>query len=459
MHSTESTGSVETRAPTELSLADALGLAVNLHRSGHLDGAEELYRRILALDPRQPDALNFLGIVTMHRGRIDTAIELIRKSIEVDPGIPDRYNNLGNVLLAAERIDEAVSAYEKAIELAPAHADAYNNLGIIYKAQRRFESAAHAYERAIDIEPGHVEAYTNYGNLLVAQGHARKAILAYSKALTLRPYDEDAKRMIAIAYTSLGDLASATKIYREWLEREPDHAGVKHLLAACSGEDVPERASDAYVETTFDSFSKTFDAKLARLEYRAPELVAEALRQAVTSAEKRLVVLDAGCGTGLCGPLVAPYASRLHGVDLSSGMLERARARGVYDELEKAELTRYLQGLSAAYDLIVSADTLVYFGAIGDLLHAAARALRPEGLLIFTVEKADESGAPAGFRLNPHGRYSHSRTYVEQTLRSAGFAEVSMEDGVLRQEHAEPVAGLVVTARRGGLDNRTERIR
>ena len=448
MHSTESTASTETQGPAELSLSEALALAVNLHRSGHIDAAEELYRRILDLDPRQPDALNFLGIVTMHRGGIDAAIELIRKSIELDPGTPDRYNNLGNVLLAADRVDEAVSAYEKAIELAPAHADAYNNLGIIYRGQRRFEKAARAYERAIDIDPKHVEAYTNYGNLLAAQGDMPRAIRAYSKALTLRPYDEAAKKWLALAYASLGDLAAATKIYREWLEREPDHAGAKHLLAACSGENVPERASDAYIETTFDSFSKTFDAKLARLEYRAPELVAAALRRAAPNAEKGLVALDAGCGTGLCAPLIAPYVSRLHGVDLSSGMLEKARARGVYDELDKAELTRYLQGSSGAYDLVVSADTLVYFGALGDVLHAAARALRPKGLLIFTVEKADDT--PAGFRLNHHGRYSHTRSYVERTLRSAGFAEVNMEDGVLRQEHGEPVQGLVVVARMAG---------
>ena len=53
-------------------------------------------------------------------------------------------------------------------------------------------------------------------------------------------------------------------------------------------------------------------------------------------------MLDAGCGTGLCGPLIAPYARRLVGVDLSERMLAQARARDVYDELVKGELTAYL---------------------------------------------------------------------------------------------------------------------
>ena len=107
---------------------------------------------------------------------------------------------------------------------------------------------------------------------------------------------------------------------------------------------MPARASDAYIEKTFDSFAASFDAKLAKLlDYRAPALVAEMLAHAGVDAARSLDVLDAGCGTGLCGPLVAPYARRLVGVDLSEAMLDRARARNVYDELVTGELTAYLR--------------------------------------------------------------------------------------------------------------------
>ena len=87
----------------------------------------------------------------------------------------------------------------------------------------------------------------------------------------------------------------------------------------------------------------SFDSKLAKLSYRAPALVAAMLEDSGVEASKSLDVLDAGCGTGLCGPLMAPYARRLVGVDLSAGMLAQAKEKNVYDELFKVELTAYLR--------------------------------------------------------------------------------------------------------------------
>jgi predicted TPR repeat methyltransferase len=131
-------------------------------------------------------------------------------------------------------------------------------------------------------------------------------------------------------------------------------------------------------------------------------------------------------------------------------MLARARAREVYATLDKAELTQYLHDNPDAFDLIVSADTLVYFGVLDAALTGAHRALRDGGLVIFTVEEATPEHAPEGHRLNPHGRYSHTQDYVERTLAAAGFARWTIGHDVLRQERGEPVPGLIVTAYKGG---------
>jgi predicted TPR repeat methyltransferase len=163
------------------------------------------------------------------------------------------------------------------------------------------------------------------------------------------------------------------------------------------------------------------------------------------AASRGLDVLDAGCGTGLCGTLVAPYARRLVGVDLSEGMLAQAKEKEVYDELVKAELTGFLRASEEAFDLIVSADTLVYFGSLHDVVAAAVHSLRPGGRLVFTLEHAVPGRPPADYRLEYHGRYSHSRAYVERVL-AALAVQTTIAEAELRMESGVPVAGLVVRA-------------
>jgi predicted TPR repeat methyltransferase len=54
--------------------------------------------------------------------------------------------------------------------------------------------------------------------------------------------------------------------------------------------------------------------------------------------------IDLGCGTGLMGPLLRPYVGRLEGVDLSAGMVQKAKDRGCYDKLDVGELVACLNG-------------------------------------------------------------------------------------------------------------------
>jgi predicted TPR repeat methyltransferase len=245
-----------------------------------------------------------------------------------------------------------------------------------------------------------------------------------------------------MAYCNLGERDKALEIFNEWVANEPDNPIALHMVAAVSGRDTPPRTSDACVEAMFDRFAENFEMILAELSYRAPRIVAAMVEDAGLRPVKALDVLDAGCGTGLCGPLIAPYARRLTGVDLSSEMLVRAREKNVYDELVKQELTAFLRTRPAQFDLVISADTLVYFGALEEAISAASAALRENGLLIFTVEELLDAGS-LDFRLESHGRYGHSRPYVERLLREANL-EAKIVHVELRLETGAPVAGLVV---------------
>jgi predicted TPR repeat methyltransferase len=348
---------VEPSEPRELTVGEAIALAIQLQKQHHLAEAAQLYARVLDVAPHHPDALHYTGLLAHQQGRTDEAISLIGQSLALSPNQADWHSNLGIVLQSNGRLGDAIAEYERAIEIDPGHANAHSNLGVLLRAAGRPEKAEAAYRTAIRLCPDHVDAYTNLGILLNGLNRAKEASECFCKAITLRPKHPDARRLLALAHCMIGEVGEAVKILEEWLEEDPGDPIAEHMLAACTGRDVPSRASNAFVEKTFDAFATSFEAKLQSLSYRAPDLVAAALADTGVGADGRLDILDIGCGTGLCGPLLRPFASRLVGVDLSAGMLAHARDKDVYTDLQQCEVTEFLRARREAFDVMVSADT------------------------------------------------------------------------------------------------------
>jgi len=385
--------------------------AIVHHQEGRLAEAEGGYLALLAQFPDDPDLLHFLGMLRAQQRRLDEGIALIRRSLERAPENAHAWNNLGNVLASDNQEEEAVGAYLRAINL--------------------------------DIEIG--QAWQNLGSAIGRSGNPKKAIALFSRIIETTPGLVTAYEALGRVLRVMGLKDEAVAVYRRWLELEPDRATAQHLLAANSGQGVPDRAADSYMVELFDHFSKDFDEKLAKLGYSAPALLVERLRADVGDSAPLAHVLDAGCGTGLCAPLLRPFCTRLTGVDLSPGMLEKAQARGGYDELVASELCAYMRTKGARFDAVISADTLVYFGALEEAMAAAKHCLKPGGRLTFTVEalpQDDEDHA-----IQHHGRFAHSEKYLRRCLEQAGFTEPSIDRVILRKEMGKDVHGLAVLTR------------
>jgi len=427
---------------------DILAGAIGLLREDRLDEAEAAFDAVLRAWPGQPDALHYLGVLRHAQGRTDEAVALVREALAQRPADAGAWNNLGNILLLNGQADAAADAWQHSVDAGgTAAAQALSNLAVLHRKQGRPADAERASRQAIAVNPEDGDAWYRLSQALLDQGQVQEALLANSRAVALWPTNQQARSDVLRALMLLGEKQRAVALYREWLDEEPDNPVARHLLAASEGDATPARASDAYVEDVFDHFAESFDARLEALHYQTPALVAERLRRLLPEPAGLLDVGDLGCGTGLCGPHLRPYARRLAGCDLSVGMLRRAKARGVYDVLHKAELGYYLQTQPGHFDLLVSADTLVYFGDLQDVMHHAHGALRSGGWLIFSVEalpQHDESD----WRLLPSGRYAHRGPAVARQLAGSGFTDVAIEPGTLRFEGGKPVTGWLVSARR-----------
>ncbi|KRE88300.1 methyltransferase [Frateuria sp. Soil773] len=422
------------------------------HQAGDLDRAERLYRDVLESYVAQPDALHYLGVLEHQRGRSEEGAELIRTALRITPRHPDAHNNLGNIHKECGRLAEAEACYRRALEHGPAHCNAQSNLAVVLEAQERPEEAFQAYTKLLQLAPRFAHGHYLLGLFLrnYAQGveHIEQSAECFREAHRLDPGNVRALEGLGVSLYTLGRHAEAARVYRDWLASEPDNPVPRHMLAACGGAEAPPRADDAYVREVFDGFADSFDEQLLHnLGYRAPQVLVDALARRLPAPSGALDVLDAGCGTGLCAPLIRPHARHLAGVDLSGGMVDKAHLRGGYDELAVAELTAWLQAHPGSYDLVLSADTLVYFGELGPVLGAAHEALRPGGQVAFTLEALETEDDRS--ELSSSGRYRHTRRYVERVLGEAGFGGVEIAADTLRREAGREVVGWVVLARRG----------
>jgi len=430
-----------------------LRVAMMQHRNGELDQAEAAYRDILARSPGNADALHYLGVLLHQKGDSKAGERLIRKAIKRSVGYIDAHKNLGNVLAESGKLDKAEASYRKALEIDAEDAGTWNNLCVLLRNQKRWEEAVEAGVRAVNAAPENALGWLNFGKSLKHARMIEPAIKAYYRALKLdREMVEAHQELCHTLYLleKSGGVPDATLqervlAYRQWLDDDPENPLAEFMLAACTGDCAHPRMPDAVVRKLFDSFAPQFDQNLASLDYRVPDHIAAELRRVYCGETRDLTVLDAGCGTGLCAAHLRPLAANLTGVDLSRGMLEQARRRGLYDSLVADELTAYLAGQHSVFDLIVCADTFCYFGSLAEVFVAAASALAEGGTIIFTVERlGDASGGD--FAILTSGRYCHREDYVKSTLQSSGLEMTHLNQVDLRMEGAEAVRGLVVTA-------------
>jgi predicted O-linked N-acetylglucosamine transferase (SPINDLY family) len=202
-------------------LAEAFNIALEHHRAGRLDLAQETYRRILAVEPHQSDCLHLLGVIAYQTGQSAQAVEQIQRAIAFNPSVPAYYLNLGNALLALGKLDEAENCQRHAIELNPGDAAARNNLGNVLMAQGRVDEGMAAYEQALKLDPHHPEANNNLGNALQTQGKLLEAVACYRQALQGNPAFVDALNNLGVALAALGNTEEGITCYLQALQCDP----------------------------------------------------------------------------------------------------------------------------------------------------------------------------------------------------------------------------------------------
>ncbi|MGE3776707.1 MAG: tetratricopeptide repeat protein, partial [Pirellulaceae bacterium] len=205
--------------------------ALQRHRAGDLDGAERLYRSVLATDPTQPDAWHLLGMIALAMGDPTAARQCIERAIFFSPDFADYHNNLATACSALGDLAAAVASCRTAIRLRPEFAEAYHNLGNALLGKGAAREALEAYRGAVQWRADYVLAWAGASAAHVQLGDWRAALSDSRRALELDADCVEAWNSQGEAYLAGAQFAAAEESFRAAAARRPQSVVVWYNLA------------------------------------------------------------------------------------------------------------------------------------------------------------------------------------------------------------------------------------
>lgn len=407
-----------------------------LKQTGRLEESLTANQRSLELVPQDAEAHNNLGNTLDELGRLDDAVRSFARAIALNPEFAEAHFSLGVTLKKLGRINDAIASYNRAIVLRSDYAEAHTNLGSALKDIGKLNEALTSFSKVIALRPDLAEAHDNLGSSLKELGRFNEAIASYNQAIALNPDFAEAHSNLGNTLIELGRLDQATASFAKAMKLKPDWGQPQHMHAALTGVTTTSAPRD-YVENLFDDYATHFDHSLVdKLEYDAPKVIARMLLENSESDSLGSIV-DLGCGTGIFGTEINQYCDYLEGVDLSEKMLEKANEKEIYNKLVKQDIVDYLANTVRCFDMYVLTDVVIYIGELSEIFRLIKLRNKKGARLVFSTEDYDGDG----YILRQSGRYSHSKTYIQELCEEFGYELCHVKKETIRKDNNQSIRG------------------
>lgn len=457
---------------------------------GNKEKALEYYQQALKLNKGSEAASLNLSTLHYELGNYKEASEYARQTLKINEKNMAALQNLANIAFCQADYEGALSYYQKMYENNNNSYIAMVNMANTYYLLEKYVLAIEFARKSLERHPSSLIAHIIAGNSLLVVGKYEKAIDELLRAYELDDKNTEVVNALSDAYRQVNDWENcmlfawrcvklneeqtntvhlnfgyllyecyseksaelAKKYAVKWLNFFPENKIVQHMGNAITNGKALQGSDSEFIKETFNAFAPDFDETLAGLDYQAPALIEQvAHKNLKTSIFTRYHILDAGCGTGLCGERMKKFASLkgLIGVDLSEKMLEIAQEKKIYAQLFCDDICNYLENTSYFFHVVTASDVWTYFGDLTKVFVRISRSLTPSGIFIFTV--SENSANEDDYFMMPSGRFVHNPRYVERVLKSAGLKVVSSERHILRNEAETPVYGYIFVARKPDL--------
>lgn len=378
-------------------------------QSGNVKKALELLRTCVALAPKWGPGMLELALLLARQNQFNEAVKWAENVAALEPKNPTVLAGVVDIAHRSGNLEMAVRHLERGLQQHPGDRQLMIFLAQDLEQLQRYDESLKLIEELIAQEPSDPQLLTYRIQTLLAANRAPEALLSTSALIETYPNDEIAQYYHQIAQGK-----------------------------------VPAQQPAALHRSMFDNMASSYDVHMVRgLRYQLPKLVAAKIME--RHPDKKLNILDLGCGTGLLGVFLGKPDGFLIGVDTSTKMIEQAARHHLYDRFHTVDLRDALRETpDALYDAITALDVFIYIGDVSEAISNAFRILHEGGAFYFSCEAAMTDANH--LVLQASGRYAHSEQSIQTLCRAAGFLSVHIEEHVLRYESDQPVQGFLVIA-------------
>lgn len=432
-------------------LRGKINKAMDLYESGEYEKSLKLCQDILKSDSSNASIWVTAGNVYYVNKKFEEAIKYYREAIKHAPDNFSAWINWANSCIELKKYQEAIQCAAQGIKINPDSKLPYTIMGNAYNELEKYPESITCLKEALKRDKNDPWLHNYLSQSYQKNGNYIDSLSSAWKAIELGE-DGDNSHQINISYLFYEiamekGLDSILECVELWVKKYGTNPIVKYTANALMRNAQIKRADISYVRNIFDIFASDFEQVLSSLNYCAPSLISEEMKQIYSSKKSpKLRILDLGCGTGLCGEFLKNYAIEkgLDGLDISSKMLEEAAKKNIYSNLVNAEIISYLKACETTYDLMVASDVFTYFGDLNELFEYINKTLSENGRILFTI--SENNYDKKSYCLHPSGRFLHSENYVREILKKHGFDVEKMERKKLRNEGGKAVMGYIISA-------------
>jgi len=359
-------------------------------------------------------SLNDRGLALWKRGDPVGALDAFERLVAADPRSPEAHYNLGCVQLELEKFAAADQSAEAALSLRPKFSEALLLRAAAVAATGAIEAAAQLLQHASQPDASAAQRYMSLALRLMGSRLFDPACRCLETVLREDPTQAMAHHLLSALSGDNPDHPAAGYVRQLF---DASAATFDRELVSKLGYEIPQEMVEAIEATAGAGISR---GGLDVLDLGCGTgLVGEQL----ALHTRRLVGID------LAPKMSERARARNIYTDLVCADLMEALA---------AEDAR-----QARYDVVTAADVFIYVGKLDTVIPAIRRVLHPGGLFAFSAEAVEfvAGREREDYCLGLMGRYAHSADYLRRLSAQSGFSIESWRQTRIRFEHRRPVEG------------------